>query len=92
MMEGLALRLLLLLALTCTNNSKGCADAASAQQQRACVGNLEPYSTDKHLYTCDGTTLLNASFLEQLDGDLIVSESQLTAVTLPKLRNVTGDG
>ena len=59
-------------------------------EQTACHGDLESYSDDQDLYICGGATLLNATFLEHLDGSLLVSESDLATVKLPKLRNITG--
>jgi hypothetical protein len=67
-----------------------CFSGAVASEQTACHGDLESYSDDQDLYICGGATLLNATFLEHLDGSLLVSESDLATVKLPKLRNITG--
>ena len=64
-------------------------------EQSTCAGDLAPYASadagDTLSWVCDGATLVDASFIELVEGDLTVSSSELSAVSLPKLQEVKGD-
>ena len=55
-----------------------------------CVGDLTPSDESTNTWTCGGSTAVNGTLIERLEGDLLVSSSSFTAVDLPKLRNCTG--
>lgn len=63
--------------------------------QSTCVGDLAPYASadagDAISWVCDGATLVDASFIELVEGDLTVSSSDLQSVSLPNLQAVKGD-
>ena len=57
----------------------------------SCAGDLEPYSADDDTWVCDGSSLVYGSSIKVVMGDLSASGSDVTSLSLPSLRNVTGD-
>ena len=65
-----------------TDSDYFCFTDGSTSASKICEGDLTPFMGDPQVYVCAGATLMNASFIEAVDGDVTVVETGLAMVDL----------